>query len=786
MVGVVLKFFHLKKTKVLKSVVFYHILVRGQDNIVIGLGFFPLKPYIIGIFTMKRLLIIANRLPCTVKQKGDQLEYIPSTGGLATGLNSLEGSYKKIWVGWPGIYPRDKDIKKKITEDLKQQDIYPVYLSERDVKLYYEGFSNKTIWPLFHYFMQYTDCRHEFYSAYENVNKIFAQKVLEVAEPGDKIWIQDYHLMLLPGLLRKQLHHNEIGFFLHIPFPSYELFRMLPWRNEILDGLLGSDLIGFHTHEYMRHFMSAVYRIKGIEQTLGRFYYGNRVVQVDSFPMGIDYNKYHDAGKDKKVQSHIQAYRKKYGDVKLILSVDRLDYSKGIVNRLLAFAQLLKANPQYKEKISLILLVVPSRSQVEHYRELKIEIDETVGNINGQYSTMEWTPIHYLYRAVPFAQLSAMYKIADICLVTPFRDGMNLVAKEFIASRTDNKGVLILSEMAGSVIELSEALIINPYDIDGIARSMKAAIKMSKDEQKARLDHMQQTLARQTVHKWASDFMKILESVTLKQRQIEKKTIGEHELTKIEKRYSLTDERLFLLDYDGTLMPYFNKPEDAKPDDELIAGLNELCRDERNKVVILSGRDHRTLEAWFTGINVELVAEHGTWYKEEGNWIHRQTLSDTWKEDIYPILQEFVDKTPGSFIEEKPYSLVWHYRKTDIWLAEIRVEEVLNSLVYPSTRNGLEIMEGNKVIEIKTAGINKGKAAEYWLDKGDWDFVLTIGDDRTDEDMFAVMPEGAFSIRVGMKLTHANYNIRNWQDVRSLLSRLAAITPVIQNPDVYK
>ena len=730
---------------------------------------------------MKRLLIIANRLPCTVKMQGETPEYSPSAGGLATGLNSLEGSYQKIWVGWPGIYPKDKHVKTKIKNDLQEKEIYPVFLTENDIKLFYEGFSNKTIWPLFHYFMQYTICRHDYYKAYERVNKLFAEKVLEIATPDDKIWVHDYHLMLLPGMLRKHLPVNEIGFFLHIPFPSYELFRMLPWRNEILDGLLGADLIGFHTHEYMRHFMSAVYRIKGIEQTLGRFYYGHRVVQVDSFPMGIDYDKFNKAGDDKKVQNHISTYRKKYGNVKLILSVDRLDYSKGIVNRLLAFGLFLKNNPNYREKVSLILLVVPSRSQVEKYRELKIEIDETVGNINGQYSTMEWTPIHYLYRSVPFPQLSAMYKITDVCLVTPFRDGMNLVAKEFIASRTDKDGVLILSEMAGSVIEMSEALVINPYDIDGIARAMKTAITMSRDEQKARIERLQQTLRRQTVHKWASDFMRMLGNVNLKQRQIEEKTIGEKELSWITKEYSITDERLFLLDYDGTLMPFFDKPEDAKPDEELFDSLKELCKDEHNRVVIISGRDHRTLENWFKDLKVELIAEHGTWYKEEGQWIHRQTLSDSWKEEIYPILQEFVDKTPGSFIEEKPYSLVWHYRKTDIWLAEIRVEEVLNSLVYPSTRNGLEIMEGNKVIEIKTAGINKGKAAEYWLDKGDWDFVLAIGDDRTDEDMFAVMPEGAISIRVGMKLTNANYNIRNWQDVRKLINGLTAATPVIHS-----
>ena len=721
---------------------------------------------------MKRLLIVANRLPVTVKKQGDKIEYTPSGGGLATGLASLDIDYEKHWVGWPGLHPRDKNTVKRITQKLEQDNIHPIFLPPKELKLYYEGFSNKTIWPLFHYFNEYVNYNKTFWDYYKKVNNTFCEKLKQLVRPDDIIWVHDYHLMLLPGLLRKEFPDNEIGFFLHIPFPSYELFRTLPWRKEILEGLLGSDLIGFHTYEYMRHFVSANYRILGLEPRLGKFFVDHRVVQVETFPMGIDYEKFHGSIDNENVQSQVTSFKKKFGKFKLILSVDRLDYSKGILQRLKAFKELLNKNVQLRGKISLILLVVPSRSGVDDYRALKEEIDEAVGYINGRFSTMDWTPIHYFYRNLPFDQLAALYNLADIALVTPLRDGMNLVAKEFVATKRDGKGVLILSEMAGTAIELPDALIINPNDIENIVETLQKALKMPLASQKRRLEIMQRHLSKKTVQQWAHDFINMLDNIHSRQQAMQQKTLNKELLLDISRHYNKSENKLLLLDYDGTLVPFTDTPEKAIPDAELLRLIEDLSKREGSKLVIISGRNHSTLDNWFGKFPVELIAEHGTWYKENSRWVQTQKLSDDWKNDIYKILNEFVYKTPGSFIEEKPYSLVWHYRKTDTFLADIRVQELINTLIYPCTKRNLEILDGNKVIEVKTAGIDKGTATRHWLNKKKWDFILAIGDDKTDEDIFEALPDEAYSIKVGLQQSRAKYNLNSPKEVRNLLLQL--------------
>ena len=723
---------------------------------------------------MKRLLIVANRLPVKAHKRSGRIEFTKSAGGLATGLDSLTVNYEKHWIGWPGIMPKDTAIKDEVTRKLNKDLIHPVFLTYKELSQYYEGFSNKTLWPLFHYFLEYTEYSQDTYECYKNVNELFCEKVLEVAQPEDIIWVQDYHLMLLPGMLRQHLTNNEIGFFLHIPFPSYELFRTLPWRKELLAGLLGSDLIGFHTYEYMRHFMSAIYRILGMEPHLGSVNHEGRNVQVDTFPMGINYDKFFDAPGDKEVKKHIVSFRQRFGENKTILSVDRLDYSKGILNRLRAYDKFLSNNPKYKGKLTLIVVLVPSRDQVEQYQSLKEEIDETVGNINGKYSTMRWTPIHYFYRSLPFEQLSALYHIADVALVTPLRDGMNLVAKEYVASKTDGKGVLILSEMAGAAIELEGAHIINPNDISDIVDALKSVLEMPEEEQIHRMRNMQRKIQKQTVQKWAKDFIGSLDDIRVKQQKIEKKVLSDGELEKMYENFSNAQKRLLLLDYDGTLVPFSDNPRDAAPDDDLLDTIEKLTEHPSNRVVIISGRDHNTLSEWFNGMAVEMIAEHGTWFKEKEGWTEVQKISNRWKSSIHPILQEFVDKTPGSFIEEKPHSLVWHYRKTDSWIGDIRAQELINTLIYPCTKRKLEILDGNKVIEVKISGIDKGTATRHWLKKQDWDFIFAIGDDRTDEDIFKVLPESAYSVKVGFRNSFAKYSVESWRNVRIILSQMAS------------
>ncbi|MEM6380901.1 MAG: bifunctional alpha,alpha-trehalose-phosphate synthase (UDP-forming)/trehalose-phosphatase, partial [Bacteroidota bacterium] len=470
---------------------------------------------------MPRLIIISNRLPITIDKKQGELMYHPSAGGLATGLSSLDKSVEKIWIGWPG-QAIDYDWERAaIKEDLVRDGLVPVFLTQQDIECFYEGFSNKVIWPHFHYFTQYTTYNNDdYWTAYQKVNTLFLKAVEEVYQEGDLIWVHDYQLMLLPALIRAKFLSASIGFFLHIPFPSYEIFRVLPWRKKLLDGVLGADQIGFHTYNYMRHFLSAAYRISGKEHSFGSLVVNNRLVNVDVFPMGIDYWKY--AKHEVTLDSRDEAFkiermaRKKT----IVLSIDRLDYTKGIPQRIRAFENFLETYPDYIEKVTLLLVVVPSRSNVDQYQELKAEVDSLVGRINGLYGSYDWSPIQYFYRSLPFKVLSTLYKVSQIAMITPLRDGMNLVAKEYIASKEESEqGVLILSEMAGAASELTEALIVNPHDSADIVETLKKAIEMNASEQRWRLTKMQESLKKYDVKNWAENFIKNLMDLNQQQQK---------------------------------------------------------------------------------------------------------------------------------------------------------------------------------------------------------------------------------------------------------------------------
>lgn len=722
---------------------------------------------------MRRLLIVANRLPLTVTECDEKVEYKASAGGLATGLASLEVESEKHWIGWPGIHPDGDEVKKNVRQTLEADNIHPVFLTESAMDNYYKGFSNRTIWPLFHYFTSKVEYSQEFWDEYKRVNEQFCDEVMKVAQPNDIIWVHDYHLMLLPQMLREKLPDAEIGYFLHITFPSYEIYRTLPWREELLAGVLGADLIGLHTSEYMRHFMSAVYRVLGHETSFGTIDLGVRVVQVDTHPMGIDYEKYNKSGEKEDVQESIRTFREQFGDKKVILSMDRLDYSKGILQRLEAFEQLLTQHPEFVDRVCLVIIVVPSRDDIGEYHDLKEEIDRMVGHVNGKHSTINWMPISYYYRSLPFDELTAMYHIADVALLTPFRDGMNLIAKEFVASKVDHKGVLILSEMAGTAVELPQALIINPNDIDQIVKAIEQALIMPNDEQAERLLQMKRTLQRHTVQHWANKFMEQLASVhELQLKRKEKELTSEH-CKKMLSDFRASKHKLILLDYDGTLVPFVDRPEKASPDEKLIDLLERLAAKENTSVVIVSGRNHLTLDEWFGKINVGLIAEHGNWYREEGKWHHSEAPDTDWKKEIYPIFQEFADKTPGSFVEEKPFSLVWHYRNTDAWIGDLRSQRLISALVNPCTENNLQVLTGHKVVEAKVSGMDKGSSTKHWLERKDWDFILAFGDDRTDEDMFKVLPNSAYGIRVGYDETAARFNVKSNDKVREILNQVA-------------
>ncbi len=718
---------------------------------------------------MSKLIIVANRLPVTINRKEGELYYHPSAGGLATGLNSYKSDKPSLWIGWAGAIVENDWERVSIEQDLKKDGLVPIFLSQSEVELFYEGFSNKVIWPHFHYFTQYTTYQESYWEAYQAVNQLFATVVSEHIEEGDIIWIHDYQLLLLPALLRKLFPSITIGFFLHIPFPSYEIFRILPWRKEILDGVLGADLIGFHTFGYMRHFLSATYRIAGYEHDFGKLSVEGRPVNVDVFPMGIDYKKYAKqeivlSGKDHSFQ--IERLAKKSS---LIISIDRLDYTKGIPQRIRAFEQFLIDHPTYHGKVILFLIVIPSRSNVDQYKELKEEVDTLVGRINSQYGSFDWFPIRYYYRSLAFPEISTLYRESHIALITPLRDGMNLVAKEFVASKDrSRKGVLILSEMAGASNELSDAIIINPHDKAGVVTALKQALEMTATEQSWRLRKMQKQLKKYDVRHWAESFIGELTKKTLKKEvQLNKDSVQE-----LLKAYSDAKTRLIVLDYDGTLMDFHVDPQAVKPDAKLLYSLKNLSTNDKNKVVINTGRDKKTIHDWLGHLPLDFAAEHGVWIKNGSKWKKNQGLRSQWKKQIRPVLEQLVERTPGSFIEDKDFSLAWHYRRVDKELGAKRVREFKDVLTYLITSLNLQVLDGNKVVEVKNTGVSKGAATTKWSDAKQWDFVLAIGDDTTDEDMFKVLPPDAYTVKVGEHASIARYRVTSVAQVRELLSLL--------------
>ncbi|MBE0477332.1 MAG: bifunctional alpha,alpha-trehalose-phosphate synthase (UDP-forming)/trehalose-phosphatase [Coriobacteriia bacterium] len=728
---------------------------------------------------MSRLLIVSNRLPVNVDKRRGQLHFRRTVGGLATAVASYHDGGDSLWIGWAEVPAGRLDAaEKEHIRDrlLDEHHAQPVFLTADDIQHYYHGFSNKALWPLFHHFTQYAQFDPGFWATYERVNRKFRDAVLEVAEPGDTIWVHDYQLMLLPGMLRDRLPEASIGFFLHIPFPVFEIFRMLPWRAELLEGVLGSDLVGFHTYDYVRYFLASCRRILGAEDQFGRIAFRDRIVNADAFPIGIDFTRYAKAPLESRVRREAERVSRQTGQRKLVLSVDRLDYTKGIPDRLRAFDSLLERHPEWRNKVNLVCVAVPSRTRVEHYRALKRQVDELVGYINGRWATMDWTPVRYLYRSLPFHSLVGLYAAADVAMVTPLRDGMNLVAKEYVAaSAEDGLGVLVLSEMAGAAKELGEALIINPNDRDATVEALNAALTMPEDEQRARNEAMHRRLRRYDVQRWAEDFLQSLRVTKRLQDEYDEKLLSAERRQALTDSYARAPKRLLVLDYDGTLMGIAARPENVRPDPELLQLLERLADDKKNDVAIVSGRERSTLEEWLGQLPVRLAAEHGAWLRSrEGEWVTSGPLTNAWKERVRPLLEMFTDRTPGSFIEEKDFSLVWHFRKAHPDMAGTRVSELKETLVGMTGEMGLGLLEGKKVLEVKNQGVNKGQAAHRWMERAEPQFILAMGDDRTDEDLFEAAPEWAWTIRVGRGPSRAAYSLSSVDDARMLLWELAA------------
>ncbi|MFP4083097.1 MAG: bifunctional alpha,alpha-trehalose-phosphate synthase (UDP-forming)/trehalose-phosphatase [Candidatus Aminicenantes bacterium] len=727
-----------------------------------------------------KIIVVANRLPVRITKRKKSLKIQQSPGGLATCLRSIQEEGKGIFVGWPGYWPASSREKKYIQENLINEfQCYPVFISPSELSRYYYGFTNRTLWPLFHYFSTYCAFEQSEWKAYKRINQKFLQKIYELASPKDIFWIHDYHLMLLPALVRKSFPESSIGFFLHIPFPSSEVFRILPWRNEVLEGLLGADLIGFHTYEYARHFLSSALRLLGCEHEFGAIPVDNRIVRVENFPMGIDIRHVERLLDEPSVKNEIKKLEKrtKAEERKIVLSIDRLDYSKGIPQRLEGVERFLEKNPRWHGRFTYIMLSVPSRTRVKQYSMLKDEVDSLVGKINGRFGGTGWIPVHYMCRFLPFEKLIPLYAVADVALITPMRDGMNLVAKEYVASKKDNRGVIVLSETAGAASELGEALQVNVNNKEDIADALARALEMEEQEQQSRMISMRKRLAENDVYRWARSFVDRIKEVKQIQAQREHLKLSQQLRERLRSDYRKSKARLLILDYDGTLVSFARKPDQAKPDLGLKRLLFSLARNSHNTLVIVSGRDRATINRWLGNVPCGLVAEHGAWIRKDPlhDWEERRRLSGEWKAQLKPILKTYQFRVPGSLVEEKEYGIAWHFRKANPELGKIMSNELFDYLNGFLANTDLQVMHGSKVIEVRVSGVNKGDGIRPWLSKRKWDFILALGDDWTDEDLFKILPSWAYSVKVSFGPSEARYYLESPQSARDLLKEMVKI-----------
>ena len=725
---------------------------------------------------MSRVLIVANRLPVTLRVGESGVEVQRSSGGLATGLLRPHQQSGGLWIGWSGASDNlNAGEQAELDEQLAEMRLVAVPLSGEQIARYYEGFSNGVLWPLFHYLLDQVPLHMRDWEPYVEVNERFAQVVAHHYQPGDLIWIHDYQLLLLPGLLRQRLPHARIGFFLHIPFPSEELFRALPQRDRLLRGMLGADLVGFHTPTYLRHFAASLTQILGLTVEIDRLQLADREVRLGVFPMGIDAETFIALAEDPAVQAEAQQLRGD-GTVKLLVGVDRLDYTKGLPRRLLSYERMLQMHPDLRERVRLVQVAVPSRTGVEAYQEFRSLVDGLVGRINGDFATPNWVPVHYIFRGLSERELVALYRAADVMLVTPLRDGMNLVAKEFVASRTDGDGVLVVSEFAGASWELPEAIQVNPYDLDGTAESCYRALMMSPEERRVRLEPLRARVQTYDVHRWAASFLEQLEAVSRPQPPTRRAPAGAAAAREaILERLRESEELLALLDYDGTLVPYTVTPELARPDPALLELLAALAARPRTEVHVVSGRGRETLEHWLGSLPIALHAEHGFWSRAAGSteWVATAEPGGSWREPALSILRDITARTPGSLIEVKAVALAWHYRMADPETGARRANELRLHLGQLLSNEPVEILAGNKVIEIRPYGVHKGRIVPPLPpERLAVTTVLAIGDDRTDEDLFGALPPEAITIRVGPGPTRARFRLDGVPGARALLHSL--------------
>lgn len=721
------------------------------------------------------IVIVSNRLPVSLEISGSQWRSRRSAGGLVSGLDALGREQGAKWVGWPGcdIPPL---LFEEVRDSLAADGLIAVPLSAEQEAGFYNGMGNGVLWPLFHYFADKVHFKPAYWKHYSEVNRLFAEKILEVAENGSRVWVHDYHLMLVPAMLREQRPDLEIGFFLHVPWPSSELYRLLPPRRALLRGLLGADYLAFHTNDYAMHFRTSCMRVLGLESDPDGIHFEGRTVGIGRHPIGIDVAHFSDVMARPKTAALREEFRERYRGRRLLLDVARLDYSKGIPLKLEAFEDLLERRPELTRETTLLQVVVPSRIGTPEYDDLRDRIERQVGRINGRFGDPGVTPVDYVYRSLAAEELVALYQVADVAVVTPIRDGMNLVAQEFVFCQKDQGGMLVLSEFAGSAHCLNDAILVNPWNIEKTSRAIEQALEMSRQERDERMNPMIDNVARMDCRSWAVGFLAKLGVAAARRRseQSRRRRLEGDALAEVTARFVRAPQRVLILDYDGTLMELKRRPADAKPTAVILQLLERLSEIPDATTHLVSGRRALDLDLWFGALDIRLAGEHGSVIRPAGSvdWQPRAEFDVRWRPAVEKMLEEISSEVLGSRIEKKRYSLAWHYREADLehglWSATgliMRLESEFQNL-------GLEVIHGHRVVEIRPVGADKGAYVRWAIrDLAPDTLVLCLGDDRTDLDMYEALPQSpnTLSIHVGGPAEKADWMLDSPSHVRSFL-----------------
>ncbi|CAK5262104.1 unnamed protein product [Mycena citricolor] len=710
----------------------------------------------------------------TIKGAPTAWSLVPRYGHAAmiSGITSLNATHEQLLIGWTGdiqttvqgeVVSVDKvsDGDRKALEDIlrtyqpKESDpdddrkttYVPVWLDGKVAHGHYDGYCKHTLWPLFHYLL-WQDIASEDtsqesdYNAYAAANAAFAARIAEVYRPGDLIWIHDYHLLLVPKLVRELIPEAVLGLFIHTPFPSSEVFRCLPRRREILDGMCGADVVCFQTYSYTRHFISTCIRVCGYEITPRGIDAQGHVTAVTHCPVGVDAER---VGRDilrPGIEPKLDALRTLYEGKKIIVGRDKLDVVQGVLQKLKAFRKLLQDYPEWVGNVVLIQVTSPSLTDSP---KLERQISEIVASINGEFGSLDFIPVHHYHQTLKKDEFYALLSVADLAVITPLRDGMNTTSMEFVVAQSrTKKSPVVLSEFMGISKHMEQALMVNPWNLGDVAVAINQGLLMTEPEKLERHTALHKVVTTHTSHTWAAVLAKILLGQlggleTARQTPYIPKDV-------LESKYHAAKKRLFFFDYDGTLAPIVKVPSMAVPSGPTLQALEKLSQDPRNVVYIISGRDGAFLEQHLGHLPlVGFSAEHGGFVREPGEgkpWTNfTEQLDMSWMGEVEEIFRYYTERTTGSHIEMKKSSITWHYRASDPEWGQFQCRQcqdlLENNLAH---KRPIEVLVGKKNLEVRPIAVNKGEIVKRLLYKNpDAEFIFCAGDDKTDEDMFRAL-----------------------------------------------